>query len=295
MLKNNLYLLTFSFLTAALLFTFIPRAGAEPPPYTIDLNDSLMVPAPDGSHIQCYFFMPREKQRPLPVVILVPPGGQAASTLFPYANYFATNGMATFAFDPQGRGKSDGAEDYNGVNNQDALGAIVKYLRSLTGEVDKRNIGLLSFYDGMTMCVGMLWRNTKLDVKYLIDLEGPGARQDCMTMRCPAPQGVGLDDFFWKDREAMTHGDRLTCRYLRLQAKTDHAMNEDKTYAINLYNRIRSGKFLPWIRCNYNGTYQELDPKFPGKYQWLRKVDNDVLFRFVNEMAEMPPLPESVK
>ena len=103
-----------------------------------------------------------------------------------------------------------------------------------------------------------------------------------------------FDDFFWEHREGINFIGRIFCRYLRLQCKTDHAMNDDKTYAIKMYNKALKGK-SPWARCNYNGTYQEMDPGFPVKYQWLRTVDKDVLFRFVQEMAQKEPLPESFR
>lgn len=271
-----------------------PASAQKVPPYTVYIEEGIVLQSNNGNHIQCYFFSPKEKERPLAVVIIVPPGGQEARTLFPYASHFATNGMGVLCFDPQGRGKSEGMEDYNGTAHQDDLLTVIKYLRSLRGEVDHRNIGILSFYDGTTMAVGTLNKNPKLDVKYLVDIEGPGTRDECIKLRCPVPEGVGFDDFFWKDREAIKFIDRIFCRYLRLQAKTDHALNEDKTYAINMYNTALKGK-SPWARCNYNGTYQEMDPKFPGKYQWMRKIDPESVNKFVQEMAQMEPLPESMK
>ncbi|MDQ7823325.1 MAG: hypothetical protein RDV48_11060 [Candidatus Eremiobacteraeota bacterium] len=269
-------------------------AGAEKQQFKVDLNDTVVLQSTNGSRLQCYFFTPIGKERPLPVLIIVPPGGQEARTMFPYAQYFAGAGMGVFCFDPQGRGKSEGTEDYNGPCHQDDVTTVIKYLRSLQGEVDKRNIGIISFYDGTTMALGSLFKNPTLDVKYLIDLEGPGTRDDCTKMRCPVPKGVVLDDFFWKEREGIRYIERIFCRYLRLQCKTDHAMNEDKAYAIAMYNKALKGK-SPWARCNFNGTYQEMDPSFQGKYQWLRSADKDTLNRFVQEMGQMEPLPESIK
>ncbi len=266
----------------------------DKPAYTVDVNESINLAAPDGNRIQCYFFIPQERPRPLPVVIIVPPGEQAAQAMFTYARTIAQGGIAVFCYDPEGRGKSTGTEDYNGPAHQDDLTEVIKYLRSQRGEVDYRNIGILSFFDGTTTAVGSLFKNPKLDVKYLIDLEGPATRDDCIKQRCPLPKEAGTDDFFWKDREAFSFIQRIFCRYLRLQCKTDHAMIDDKTYAIRMYNAALKGK-SPWARCNYNGTYQELDPAFPGKYQWLRSADKDVLARFVQEMAQMEPLPESFK
>jgi alpha/beta superfamily hydrolase len=271
-----------------------PQPGAENMPLKIMVNENVILQSANGSILQCYFFMPIEKPRPLPVVIIVPPGPQEAQTIFPFARTIAESGIAVFCFDPQGRGKSKGSEDYSGPTNQDDLAVIVKYLRSLRGEVDYRNIGILSFYDGTTTATGMLFKYPKLDVKYLIDIEGPATRDDAIKMRAPVPPGAGTEDFFWKEREGLTFIKRIFCRYLRLQCKVDHAMNEDKGYAIKMYNAALKGK-SPWARCNYNGTYQEMDPAFPGKYQWLRTVDKDVICRFVNEMAQMEPLPESFK
>jgi hypothetical protein len=280
-------------LLALLISLSFPVSAEEKATYNVDVDESINMAAPDGNRIQCYFFRPVDRPRPLPVLIIVPPGEQAAQSMFPYARTIAQGGIAVFCYDPEGRGKSTGVEDYNGPAHQDDLTEVIKYLRAQRGEVDYRNIGILSFFDGTTTAVGSLFKNPKLDVKYLIDLEGPATREDCIRQRCPLPK-ESLDDFFWKDREAFNFVQRIFCRYLRLQCKTDHAMQDDKTYAIRMYNAALKGK-SPWARCNYNGTYQELDPAFPGKYQWLRSADKDVLARFVQEMAQMEPLPESLK
>ncbi|MHC9543415.1 MAG: alpha/beta hydrolase family protein [Vulcanimicrobiota bacterium] len=290
--SNVLLCAVCAFILILSLTSVVP--AEEKATYQVDVNESINLAAPDGNRIQCYFFVPQGRPRPLPVVIIVPPGEQAAQSMFPYARTIAEGGIAVFCYDPEGRGKSTGAEDYNGPAHQDDVTEVIKYLRSQRGEVDYRNIGILSFFDGTTAAVGSLFKNPKLDVKYLIDLEGPATREDCIRQRCPLPKEAGMDDFFWKDREAFSFIQRIFCRYLRLQCKTDHAMQDDKTYAIRMYNAALKGK-SPWARCNYNGTYTELDPAFPGKYQWLRSADKDVLARFVQEMAQMEPLPESFK
>lgn len=277
-----------------ILVSFSSVFAQDKIPYTVSLNDKLILQSNNQARLQCYFFTPKDKTGPLPVVILIPPGCQSASTLFDYADTFTKSGLGVFCFDFQGRGKSDGKEDYNGAMNQDDLLTVIKYLRSLKGQVDHRNIGILSFYDGTTTAVGTLFKYPKLDVKYLIDIEGPATRDDCFAMRCALPKEATTDPTFWDNREAINYIKRIFCRYLRLQCKVDHAMNEDKTYAIKMYNTALKGK-CPWARCNYNGTYQELDPAFPGKYQWLRSIDKNVLCTFINEMAAMEPLPESFK
>lgn len=292
MIIRNLryFLLMFFLFLSATLQLF----AQDKTPYEIDFNDKLILQSGNQARFQCYFFKPKDKAGPLPVVILVPPGGERASNFFDYAETFTKSGIAVFCYDPQGRGKSDGQEDYNGPVSQDDLVTIIKYLRSMKGEVDHRNIGILAFYDGTTSALGALFKYPKLDIKYLIDLEGPATRDDCYRMRCPLPKQMINEEQFWKEREGIDFIHRIFCRYLRLQGKVDHSMSEDKSYAIKMYNLALKGK-CPWARCNYNGTYQELDPAFPGKYQWLRSVDKNVLCTFINEMAAMEPLPESFK
>ncbi len=85
---------------------------------------------------------------PLPALVVIPGGdddssGIAENGIGPKA---VTDGYAVIAFDPDGRGRSSGDEDYNGFTHQDGLAAVVRFAAGLP-EVDAERNGqpLLSY------------------------------------------------------------------------------------------------------------------------------------------------------
>ena len=67
----------------------------------------------------------------LPALVLIP-GGSGDSSDFTTQpqkiHRYLENGYALIVFDPDGRGRSDGAEDDNGFTHQDGLAAVVRYV-----------------------------------------------------------------------------------------------------------------------------------------------------------------------
>lgn len=87
------------------------------------------------------------KGETLPALVLVPGGiGWSANFTDPpgSANILANTGFTVVIFDPDGRGRSQGSEDYDGFAHQDGLGAVINFTTGLP-EVDKNRIGLISF------------------------------------------------------------------------------------------------------------------------------------------------------
>jgi pimeloyl-ACP methyl ester carboxylesterase len=205
----------------------------------------------------------------IPVLVLVP-GGSGDSTDFLGApRYTASNlanaGYLIVVFDPDGRGRSEGEEDYNGRIHQDGLASVIRFAANLP-EAEKGHVGLISFSYGVTMAAGTLARYPELRVHFLIDWEGPADRND--TGGCDEDHRGHLqdvvscsDEVFWEEHEALTFIRDIRIPYQRLQSQTDHAQ-PDNGHAIAMVNTAVAGG-VPWVRLNGlppNLTYDAANP-----------------------------------
>ena len=220
------------------------------------------VVAPDGCRETRY-----------PTLILVP-GGSDYSRAFlesrPVARALSEEGIVAVVFDPDGRGRSQGTEDYDGFTQQDGLKAVIQFAEQLPC-VDTGKIGLVSASFGITMASGVLARYPDLPVKFLIDWEGPADRNDtggCDEYNTGHIKGVACDNAtFWRQREAATFIKMVTVPYQRLQSQKDHAQ-PDLDHAITMVNSATSKGYgglglAPWTRLNRltpNTTYSQDDP-----------------------------------
>ena len=201
-------------------------------------------------------------------MILVP-GGSGNSSPFRKPNSefyaFAQAGYVVIVFDPDGRGKSGGTEDYDGFIQQDGLAAVIEFAATLP-QVDAQRIGLISYSYGITMAAGALARHPDLPVKFLIDWEGPANRDD--TGGC---DGAGLghlkevasctDEAFWSQREASVFIAQIRVPYQRIQSQEDH-VQPDNDHAILMINNAVTGG-VPWVRLNDLPPNQTYDPSNP--------------------------------
>jgi pimeloyl-ACP methyl ester carboxylesterase len=208
-------------------------------------------------------------ERDLPVLVLVP-GGSGDSTDFLgapryTASHLANAGYLIVLFDPDGRGRSEGEEDYNGSLHQGGLADVIRFAASLP-EAQKGQVGLVSFSYGVTMAAGTLARYPELPVIFLVDWEGPADRND--TGGCDDDHRGHLqdivdcsDEVFWAEHEALTFIDDIRIPYQRLQSQTDHAQ-PDNIHAIAMVNAAFIGG-VPWVRLNDlppNQTYDINNP-----------------------------------
>ncbi len=192
----------------------------------------------------------------LPTLVLVPGGsGFSADFLQPphrMAPELADAGFLVVLFDPDGRGRSQGQEDYDGFVQQDGLAAVVRFAAALP-EAQPGGAGLVSFSYGITMASGALARHQDLPVRFLLDWEGPADRTD--TGGCDQA-GTGHlqeaascdDEAFWAEHEALTFMPRVTVPYQRLQSERDH-VQPDVLHALRLVNAAVQGS-CPWARLN---------------------------------------------
>ena len=193
-----------------------------------------------------------------PSLVLIPGGNGAGSQSFraPEAQGYADAGFLTFVFDPDGRGRSSGSENYNGFIQQDGLKAVIEYAASHP-QSDGRVVLVSNSY-GVTMATGVLARYPELPVAFYVDWEGPANRND--TGGCDG-QGKGhlsqfscTDETFWVEREASTFIQQIQVPYQRVQSQQDHVQS-DNTHAILLVNNATNSAYggagvSPWTRLN---------------------------------------------
>ena len=224
----------------------------------------------DNAHLNVELLQPEDGgDTPRPTLILVP-GGSGSSQDFldtpakrPTALLAA--GYNVMLFDPDGRGRSEGVEDYDGAIQQDGLAAVILFTASLP-MVDAEQIGVVSYSYGVTMAAGALASYPELPVRFLIDVEGPADRRDtggCDDDHTGHLQGVAAcdDEAFWEQREALTFIRRIQIPYRRIQTEQDHAQ-PDLDHAIAMVNAAVDGD-SPWVQLNDRPANERYDPAAP--------------------------------
>jgi hypothetical protein len=155
--------------------------------------------------------------------------------------------------------------------------------------------------DSKSVSLGIA-RHRDLRVKYLIDWEGPSGPQNLKWIpEDKLPEGArnhpADDTTFWGERTASEFVKTLRCRYLRIQAETDHVQVWGKNrHAIEMLNNATASG-CPWTRCNENQPNQIYDEQHPEKERakWLPgssshdQVD-ELIVKYLGEMVGMPPL-----
>ncbi len=241
--------------------TLKPRDGREPRepreprgqlPQTGGSTESyeFRVENPSGSStLYAKLYLPADSaSEALPTVILIPGGsGNSAEFTKPgpkNAQNLADKGFAVAVFDPDGRGKSTGEEDYDGFIQQDGLKAVIESVAELP-EVDPDKIGLASFSFGITMASGVLARYPDLPIRFLFDWEGPANRDDtggCDELKLGHLDDVATcgDETFWAEHEASTFIGDIQVPYWRIQTEADH-VQPDYNHTMVMINAALTG------------------------------------------------------
>ncbi|MCX7609111.1 MAG: hypothetical protein N2049_07845, partial [Anaerolineales bacterium] len=151
----------------------------------IERGESYTVTNPaSGAALYVGVFYPAnwDGQTRLPALALIPGGNGDSGSFLRRSPKGSTvdivnqAGYVAVIFDPDGRGKSGGKENYNGFIHQDGLAEVIRFAATLPG-IDPANIGLVTYSYGITMGAGALARHPDLPVKFLIDWEGPANRE----------------------------------------------------------------------------------------------------------------------
>ncbi len=219
-----------------------------------------------------------------PVIFLIPGG---IGTIEPAkAQKLADEGFTVVFFDPDGRGKSRGMEDYNGTIQQDGLASVIRTVAELP-EVDATRMGVVSLSYGVTMATGALARNPDLPILFYIDWEGP-VNREYTTIGCPA-ENNRIDwqpcenDEWWATREAMNFIADLQMPYQRLQSEQDH-VQPTNDHAIDIVNAAVAGG-VPWVRLNDYPANESYDlENQPAMYAENSETSEELIARHVWEI-----------
>ena len=168
-----------------------------------------------------------------PAAVLVPgrdkDGGVFDNALYPLtAAEVAAQGIRAITFDPTGRGKSWGHDDFCGSEGQDSLRAVLDYAHSRR-DVRTDRLAVASFSLGLSLAAPVLARHgDRLPVCLLLDWEGPADRDAILRMG-PIPPAARAalardPEVFWAHREPIPSLGDLPCPYVRIQAREDHAL-----------------------------------------------------------------------
>jgi len=210
---------------------------------------------------------------PYPGVVFVP-GALSPGTVYDggaalSAGDVASLGYVALHYDPGGRGRSGGEEDYWGVRHQDELAAVATRLAALDA-VDRHRIAILSFSIGISIAAGALARGDISFVNYLFDWEGPSNRYN-ITKNDSHPLLKAFptaDVDFWKEREAVRFIPEISCGYFRYQAQRDHMQGSFKGHAVELVNAAIDGR-PQWARLNDNPMDTRLNASRMDEYRWV--------------------------
>ena len=296
-------------------------AGTSTCKYEIEVVEGFLVEASNGNKLYVRIYQPKTSlyNARFPAVIFVAGGrGDAIvdnawsqERLLGVAEY----GIVEVYFNPQGVGpppyRSEGTPDFGGFRQQDDLMSVILYVKSLPN-VDPNNVGVVSFSFGIATAAGCLGRHPELDVKYLIDIEGPShsiiAAVDYGTeeqqenfyrsfghwslAKDPSPE----NEAWWREREAYRYIGNFTGAYLRIQGEIDHIQPRGVyEHALVMNNEAVKGKPW-WVRIGLaeqgnpvNKIYPLDDPSkwpkwIPGR---LKDKWDVVVAKAVLEMVKM--------
>lgn len=186
-----------------------------------------------------------------PGVVLVPGRDQSGQAFCRggaavTADEIASRGFRVMHFDPVGRGRSWGHDDFCGSEGQDALRATLDHFVARR-DVKRDRVGVFSFSMGLALAAPVLARDgRRLGVRFLLDWEGPADREAIVrTGALPPAARTALaanPAGFWELREPAGWIDQVPCPYVRVQGLEDHALGRRGVAgALDLVGRACTG------------------------------------------------------
>ncbi len=239
-----------------------------------------------------------------PAVIIVPGGGSPGTAydgnVEVTADDIASLGYTVLHYDPVGRGRTGGEEDFWGPRQQDELAAVMRQFASHSG-MYSGPVDIFSFSIGICISAGALSRHTDLPVRSLFDWEGPSDRFIITKNNThkPLKNFPTSKDAFWSEREPVCFIGNITCPYFRYQNEKDHMQGDLKKHAVDLVNRAVQGA-SPRVQLNRNEPNQVLNEEHLDQYQWLPRRSNRTIsilsyFLYAQDVLSLYPAVEMLK
>ncbi|MEZ4812692.1 MAG: transglutaminase domain-containing protein [Caldisericia bacterium] len=183
--------------------------------------------------------------------VLVVPGGNGFGTQMEDSRLVSDivkSGVVVVVFDPEGRGKTGGTDNFSGLIHQDGMHEVLSYVSELPF-VDPENLGVLSMSFGLIMSACTLGRYPNdPPVKFFIDKEGPdGSLCDYSGKH---GQSLPKDEDYWEEREAYLEIENYPGNYLRIQNEKDH-VQKTKDHALRTINHATSTEYGGFGSCKF--------------------------------------------
>jgi hypothetical protein len=208
----------------------------------------------------------------------------------------AVRGIRTIHFDPVGRGRSWGHDDFCGTEGQDSLRSVLEFVQSLR-TVRPGAVGVASFSMGLALAAPVLAkRREHSPVRFLLDWEGPADRGAILRggpLPPAARTALARDaDRFWAIREPTAWIGEIGCDYVRIQAKQDHASGPGGIdCALTLVAAATRGRARS-TRLNDNSPDTTWRPDQAGRLRWAPSDAGDLnrmlTDRLVSLLKEVP-------
>lgn len=167
-----------------------------------------------------------------PAVVLVPGRDRSGRTFCSgvsrlLADEVAARGVRAVHFDPVGRGRSWGHDDFCGPEGQDSLRAVLEFVHGRR-DVAQDRVGVATFSMGLALAAPVLAvEGRRLGTRFLLDWEGPADREAIQRTGPPPPAAraaLAADPTsFWEQREPIRWIGRVPCTYVRIQGWEDHS------------------------------------------------------------------------
>ena len=231
-----------------------------------------------GQEIYCHLHRPAGSGIHPGVVIV--PGANNPGTAYDHAGVLTADeiaclGFAVVHYDPCGRGKSGGTEDFWGPTQQQELADILWHVNGLDCVDSAFGLTVFSFSIGIIIATGALRREGLPTVRMLFDWEGPSDRYIITRNDRHRPlrdYPTSLEEF-WSLREPVNMIGGIRCGYFRYQAERDHVQGDTKTHALALVNAATSGH-AAWTRLNDNPPNKLFDMSRPDLPLWVPASKN---------------------
>lgn len=202
-----------------------------------------------------------------PGVIITPGGtGDIAHNYKKFSNLedytfvekYASEGFVALVFSAEGRGNSEGEEDYNGYIDQDGLYQLYRFLKERK-DVNPEKIGFISLSYGVAMDSGMLGRY-QVPAAFYIEWEGPVDRY-YVSVGCKGgvvkEEVTCSDEDYWNEREAIKFvQDFKVSKFQIVQTFDDHAQPTVQ-HSVDINNLAI--QYLDYVRVNDGEINQEYD------------------------------------